>query len=456
MEYFNLLKKYRIAYSDLRENVSISHMLKMENGVVTVNSRINASLKGLRVFNNNGLGFVYFNDGRLSNAFKKALNIARAFGKYSNEKQNICNYKKVKYFEKNVNSNIFDISDEEKIEFLKQVTDELKEHPRIKNTLAVVYLSEESKNFLNSEFSEINLKQHIIRLNIFVTMKDRNNLQEYYYTFGKQGGWEVLKKIDINALAKKVINKCETLLRAKPAPAGRYPVILDPEITGVFFHEAIGHACEADAVLENQSLFKNKLGERVASDLITLYDDPTLPESSGSYLYDDEGIKARRTILIEKGILKSYLHSRTTAAKMKQEPTGNGRSEFANALPIPRMSNIVLKEGGFSEEELFESIKKGIFLVGSRGGVVEPTKGNFLFNAKEAFLIENGKITTPLRGVSLSGNSLKILNKISGVGKKARLSFTAGQCGKKGQRVPVDEKAPFIKIDEAIVGGRDY
>ncbi len=456
MEYFNILRKYRITYSDLRKNSLISHMLKMENGVVNVNSRINASINGLRVFSNNGLGFVYFNDNDLRQAFNRALNIAKAFGKYSNEKQKVCNYKKTRFTEKNPDSNIFDVSDEEKIEFLKHITSELETHSKVKNTLVVLYQTEENKDFMNSELSQIHLKQRITRLSVVVTMKEKNNLQEYYTTFGKQGGWEVLKKLDVNALTETVLNKCETLLKAKPAPAGRYPVILDPEITGVFFHEAIGHACEADAVLENQSLFKNKLGEKVANDLITLYDDPTLPESAGSYLYDDEGIKAKKTLLINKGVLNSYLHSRSTAAKMNQEPTGNGRSEFANTLPIPRMSNIVLEPGDSSKEELFESVKKGILLIGSRGGVVEPTKGNFLFNAKEAFLIENGRITTPLRDVSLSGNSLEILNKISGISKKSVFSFTAGHCGKKGQKVPVDEKTPFIKVDEAIVGGRDY
>lgn len=260
-------------------------------------------------------------------------------------------------------------------------------------------------------------------------------------------GYEIMDA-DPLALAIDAANCAKQLLKAKKAKGGRFPVLLDQELAGVFIHEALGHAAEADAVLEGNSILEGKLGTRVASELITVYDDPTI-NGFGYYPFDDEGIEAKKTAIIERGILKSYLHSRETAARLGGRP-GNARAQ-GYSRPIVRMSNTFIEKGDFSFEELLKEISNGIYLKGSRGGQVDPGQGVFQFNAERGYLIENSELTAPLRDVSLSASTLEILQNVAAVGNDLKLN--AARCGKSGQSVPVGDGAPHILISNALVGG---
>jgi TldD protein len=206
-------------------------------------------------------------------------------------------------------------------------------------------------------------------------------------------------------------------------------------------------------VLEKSSVLGDKLGKKVASEHLTLVDTPNVLNEHGHFRYDDEGTPAGETFLINNGVLTTFMNSLESASLMDVNPTGNGRAMDPGHKPIPRMTNTVLKPGQYNKAELFEGIKKGIYAKGSNGGVVEPTNGNFIFNAEEAFLIENGKITKPLRDVSLAGNILEILPKITKIANDDVPNFFGGRCGKGEQWVPVGERTPHILISEAIIGG---
>ena len=229
-------------------------------------------------------------------------------------------------------------------------------------------------------------------------------------------------------------------------------VIMDPKLTGVFMHEALGHAAEADHVLCGESILSDKLGEEIAYQGLTVADDPTIENSHGYYRYDDEGIRARRTEMIKEGVLVSFLHTRETAGRFNAEPTSNARAANYSELPLVRMSNTVIEPGDSDFEEMREDISYGIYAKGMRGGQVDTVRGEFQFSAEEAFLIEKGELTKRLKNVSLSGRTLDILKSIDAVGKK-KVKGSIGFCGKAGQEVPVSEYAPHIRVKKILVGG---
>ncbi len=278
---------------------------------------------------------------------------------------------------------------------------------------------------------------------------------EGIYQIGRESrfgvmGFELFKIYDAFGLARKAATTAVELLSASMPKGGTFPVILDQELAGVFIHEAVGHAVEADHVLEGNSILAGKIGEQIASPLITAYDDPSLHEY-GYYPFDDEGAESKRTTLIEKGVLKSFLHSRETAGKLG----GTSRNSRAQGYsrPIIRMSNtfIAPADDGMKFDEMLGELKNGIYLIGSRGGQVNPGEGVFQFNAERGFLVKDGELTTPLRDVSLSGHTLEILNNVGAVGND--LELNSGRCGKAGQLVPVTDGAPHVLVRKATVGG---
>ncbi len=276
---------------------------------------------------------------------------------------------------------------------------------------------------------------------------------EGIYQIGRESrfgviGFEFFKKHNAFELARKAADTAVELLSAKTPKAGTYPVILDQELAGVFIHEAVGHAVEADHVLEGNSILTGKIGEQIASPLITVYDDPSLHEY-GYYPFDDEGAESKRTTLIEDGVLKSFLHSRESAGQLG----GVSRNSRAQgyARPVIRMSNTFIAPDGMKFEEMLAELKDGIYLKGSRGGQVNPGEGVFQFNAERGFMVENGEITMPLRDVSLSGHTLEILNNVAAVGNDREMN--SGRCGKAGQLVPVSDGAPHVLVRKAMVGG---
>ncbi len=243
------------------------------------------------------------------------------------------------------------------------------------------------------------------------------------------------------------------LLSAVDAPAGSMPVVLGPGWPGILLHEAVGHGLEADFNRKNLSAFSGRIGQRVASALCSVVDDGTLPSRRGSLNIDDEGIPTGRTVLIENGILRGYMQDTLSARLTGAIPTGNGRRESYACIPMPRMTNTFMLPGTSTNEEILRSVRRGLYAVNFGGGQVDITNGKFVFSASEAYLIEKGRITAPVRGATLIGNGPDVLTRVSMVGNDLELDEGIGTCGKEGQNVPVGVGTPTIKVDEITVGG---
>lgn len=269
---------------------------------------------------------------------------------------------------------------------------------------------------------------------------------------GKLAGFELFEKAKTDEIFERAAKRAVGLLKAKPAPSGRYTVIADPNLAGVFAHEAVGHGCEADHVISGESILEGKLGKKVGAEIVTIFDDSTVEGGWGTQKYDDEGVLTKKRLLIEKGILKGFIHNKETAAKLDMQPNGGARAQNFSHRPVVRMSNTYIANGNYTFEEMLKDIDKGVYLKSTRGGQVDTAKGTFQFNAEEAYRIEKGKLTTPLLDVSLSGITLETLHNIDAVAKD--LDWNVGSCGKSSQSVPVGTASPHIRIRNALVGGR--
>ncbi len=253
--------------------------------------------------------------------------------------------------------------------------------------------------------------------------------------------------------AKEAARQAIANLSAQAAPAGEMDVVLGPGWPGILLHEAVGHGLEADFNRKGTSAFSGKMGTRVASELCTVIDDGTLPHRRGSLNIDDEGTPTQRTVLIDHGILVGYLQDRLNARLMQMPPTGNGRRESYAHSPMPRMTNTFMQAGTASPEDIIRSVKKGLYATAFGGGQVDITSGKFVFSATEAYNIENGQITTPVKGATLIGNGPDVLTRVTHVGNDLRLDSGVGTCGKDGQSVPVGVGLPTIKIAGLTIGG---
>ncbi|HEV8548121.1 MAG TPA: metallopeptidase TldD-related protein [Polyangiaceae bacterium] len=255
--------------------------------------------------------------------------------------------------------------------------------------------------------------------------------------------------------AREAARQALVLLDARPAPAGQMPVVLAPGDSGILLHEAVGHGLEADFNRKGTSNYTDQVGKVVASELCTVVDDPTLLQSRGSINIDDEGMEPTRSVLIEGGILRGYMQDRLSASHFKVRPTGNGRRENFASVPMPRMTNTVLLAGPHDPEEIIQSVERGIYAKSFGGGQVDISNGDFVFSLTESYLIENGKLTAPLKNVNLIGNGPETLREVSMLGKDVALSDGIWTCGKDGQSVPVGVGCPTLKIGRITVGGTE-
>ena len=270
---------------------------------------------------------------------------------------------------------------------------------------------------------------------------------------GARRGLELLDDQAPERIGRLAAEQAVRNLSAKAAPAGPQTVVLGNAYSGVLLHEAVGHGLEADFNHKGFSRYSGQVGERVASPLVTVVDDGTIASERGSINVDDEGNASGSTVLIEDGILRGYLHDRLSARVMAVDPTGNGRRESYSCMPMPRMTNTFMLAGEHSAEEIIGSVDKGIYAVQFGGGQVEIGKGDFVFAATEAYMIEDGKITTPLRDVTLIGNGPEVMQRVTMAGSDYRISEGMWTCGKDGQSVPVGVGMPTVKISSITVGG---
>ncbi len=286
---------------------------------------------------------------------------------------------------------------------------------------------------------------------IHVVATDGKVLETGYDVIGGLIGLELFENTPPEAVAERAVKQAVALLSAPSAPAGRMTVVLGSEAGGTMIHEAVGHGLEADHIQDSSSVYSGKIGEKVASSLITVVDDPTIPNKRGSYSFDDEGVPAQRKILIYKGILKDFMYDIVTAMRDSKGSNGNGRRESYRHRPIPRMSNTLIAPGEHNPEDIIRSVDKGLYVKKMGGGEVNTLTGDFVFHVLEGYRIERGKIGEMVKGATITGNGPEILKSIDMVGND--LGFGIGTCGKDEQGVPVADAQPTLRIPEIIVGG---
>jgi len=295
----------------------------------------------------------------------------------------------------------------------------------------------------------------LVRLNVSIYMKSADGrMEDSFQGIGGRYAYKSLfEEKTWKTLVDEAFREAEVKLRSIPAPAGEMDVVLASGWPGVLLHEAVGHGLEGDANRKGTSVFTDMIGQRVASKGVTVVDDGTIENRRGSITIDDEGTPSARNVLIEDGILKAYMQDRMNARLMGTSSTGNGRRESYEDYPIPRMTNTFMLNGNCEREEIISSVKKGIYAVNFDGGQVDTTSGKFVFEASEAYLIEDGKVTTPIKGATLIGSASDIMQKISMIGNDLALDNGVGVCGKDGQSVPVGVGQPSLKIEGITVGG---
>lgn len=290
------------------------------------------------------------------------------------------------------------------------------------------------------------------RIGIESIASNMNDMQTGSYRPGASKGSEFFKEIDVKEYAQEASRIAKTMLGAKYAPSGKMPVIIENEFGGVIFHEACGHGLEATSVAKGLSVFANKIGKKVASDVVSAVDDGTLPNEWGSSNIDDEGTPTQRNLLIENGILKGYLVDKLNGRRMGTKSTGSARRESYKYAPTSRMTNTFILNGNSSLDEMLSGIENGIYAKYMGGGSVNPSTGDFNFSIMEGYLIKDGKITEPVRGATLIGNGPEILHKIDMVGDN--LAHGQGMCGSVSGSIPANVGQPRVKIRDIVVGGR--
>lgn len=305
----------------------------------------------------------------------------------------------------------------------------------------------------NSEGCLASEERTRVRLVARVVAARDGMLQTGYDSLGAHRGMELFDGDAPAELGRLAAGKAIVMLDSRPAPGGKMTVVMHHGFGGVLFHEACGHGLEADAVEKGASVFAGRTGEKVASGLVTLVDDGSIANEWGSNAFDDEGVPTRRNVLIEAGRLRGFMYDRQRAMNAGVEPTGNGRRQSFRYPPIPRMTNTFILAGDSSAEEIIASTKRGFYARTLSGGQVEPASGDFVFGVSEGYLIENGEVTTPLRGATLIGNGLVTLKNIDMVASDFETNI--GVCGKDGQGVPVGSGQPTLRIQEMTIGGTE-
>lgn len=447
----SLMKKYDVKskFIEYTEWFTEKESILQTNNELKTFAKSRGESCSVRMFVNGAWGFASSSKKELEKLFEKSFKLAFNASKIKKNKSIM------KEFEINkdnvratIKKNPFEIDDEEKIKILQDIN-KTYSYPEIKNINSTINFGKTNKLYINSLGSRIT--QESFNSQIYSSIVGGKKLTSTYFTKRVKKGYELFDLFDYATEIKKVEDKLKRLINAPNVKSGVYDIVVDPDLGGTFFHEAVGHALEADHIREKNTCLS--LNEDVGNSNLTLYDDATLKDYWGSYTYDDEGIKSKPTLLIDKGKIVNFMNDISSFFDVNGlKKSSNGRRASPHELPIPRMSNTVVKRGDFSKEELIEKVKNGLFVSGFRGGAVEPITGVFSFKAGEAFLIEKGKITHSFRDVTLSGDLKKLLKNINGFGKTIENNFAGGFCGKKGQSVLVSEKVPHISVRGVNVG----
>ena len=339
-----------------------------------------------------------------------------------------------------------------KVAVMKKAYDIAKNYHESIKQASIRYIDTEQNVLIaNSEGKFVEDTRVRSRLAIQAIASDGTQMQPGYYGPGAYQGFEFFENLNLEHYAGEAARIAVTMLNAEECPSGKFPVIIDNEFGGVIFHEACGHGLEATSVAKNNSIFANRIGERVAPDIVTYIDDGTLPNEWGSLNIDDEGEKSRKNILIENGILKGYLIDKFNGRRMNMDATGSSRRESYRYNPTSRMTNTYIAPGKSTPEEIISSTENGIYAKYMSGGSVNTATGDYNFAIAEAYMVKNGKIGQPVKGATLIGNGPKTLQLVDMVGNN--LAHGAGMCGSASGSLPVNVGQPMIRVSEITVGG---
>jgi len=409
---------------------------------------------GVRATSGEKTGFAY-SDELLLPALQQAAGAARAIARQGQDKR-------VQAWKRSDAPALYpvadpttSISDAQKTTLLQQLDAATRElDSRVEQVIISLSSSQELVLVAASDGTLAADVRPLIRLNVSVILLQDGQREQGYAGGGARSDLNYFLEGDLPmSYAREAVRQATVQLEARPAPAGTMPVVLGPGWPGILLHEAVGHGLEGDFNRKGVSAFSGKIGQQVASSLCTIVDDATLANRRGSMAVDDEGTPGQNTVLIENGILRGYMQDKLNARLTGVEPTGNGRRESFAHIPMPRMTNTYMLAGPHDPAEIIASVDKGLYAPNFGGGQVDITSGKFVFSASEAYLIENGRITAPVKGAMLIGDGPEALHKISMVGNDMRLDTGVGTCGKEGQSVPVGVGQPTLKIDELTVGG---
>ena len=440
--------------ADLYFQSTYSESWVLEDGIIKGGSYNIDRGVGVRAMSGEKTGFAY-SDDIIMPALESAASAARSIGA-SGGNQAISSWRFTKGHELYLPSNpLLSFSETDKVALLQQLDAHArKQDPRVTQVNVSIAAEYETIMILASDGHLGADVRPLVRVNVSVVVEENGRRENGYA--GGGGRFDYRELVENNRCldyAAEAVRQALVNLRAIDAPAGTMPVVLGPGWPGVLLHEAVGHGLEGDFNRKGTSAFTGRIGEQVASSLCTVVDDGTLPNRRGSLNIDDEGTPTQCTVLIERGILRNYIQDKRNARLMGMESTGNGRRESYAHIPMPRMTNTYMLAGESDPAEIIASVKKGLYAVNFGGGQVDITSGKFVFSASEAYLIENGKITHPVRGATLVGNGPEVLMHVSMVGNDLQLDSGIGICGKDGQSVPVGVGQPTLKVDALTVGG---
>lgn len=410
---------------------------------------------GLRTISKGAWGFSSFTDTSresLEKALNVALNASLQLSEKVSPKARLAEVDPItKEFKWKPKKDPVQTPIETKLELIRDMHDTAKDVEGVHSVTTAFGDTREVTWIINSEGTDLRGEVTRTFARAQVIARKGRDVVSFLESCGATGGMEVFDIYDPIELSKSAGESAVRILSARRPPSGRMSLVADPDLAGVFAHEAVGHASEGDWVIAGNSCLEGRMGEKIGSDLVSIIDDPNVEGGFGSFPFDSEGVIGKRKVLVDKGVLSDYILNREAAHSLKMKPNGGARAESYNYLPIVRMSNTFIQEGDSSFEELLNGIKEGVYAKGSRGGQVNPAKGTFQFNAAEAFLIENGEITVPLKDVSFSGYTLEVLKNIDAVGNDFRLG-RPGNCGKY-QWVPVSDGGPHVRVKDVVIGG---
>ncbi len=448
----------KVDFADLYFQSSLHESWVLEDGIVKEGSYNIERGVGVRAISAEKTGFAY-SDDISPFALQKAADAAKGIADAGTGA-------KIKAFTRQSPLKIYQaveplgsLTQEQKIELLHQVEAHARQvDQRVKQVIVSLSGVYEKVLVAASDGTFATDVRPLVRLNCSVLIEDNGKRERASSGGGARTDYSYFFEVENEkprylVYAEEAVRQALVNIVAVEAPAGTLPVVLGSGWPGVLLHEAVGHGLEGDFNRKGSSAFSGKVGQQVASELCSIVDDGTLANKRGSVSIDDEGTVGQYNVLIEKGILKGYMQDKHNAALMGVKPTGNGRRESYAHLPLPRMTNTYMLPGESSPEEIIKSVKKGLYAPNFAGGQVDITSGKFVFTSSEAYLIENGEITTPVKGATLIGSGPEAMKKISMVGNDLTLDGGVGICGKDGQSLPVGVGQPTVKVDEMTIGG---